>query len=90
MTKDERKNPKLVKDSPSRKKRIADGSGKSLKDINGLYDALEQQKKAIKQMMNMSPEQMEQMKNNPDQIEPKAPKERHYKGKGKNRGRFRF
>ena len=90
MTKDERKNPKLVKDSPSRKKRIADGSGKSLKDINGLYDALEQQKKAIRQMMNMSPEQMEQMKNNPDQIEPKAPKERHYKGKGKNRGRFRF
>ncbi len=91
MTKEERKNPKLVKESPSRKKRIADGSGKTIKDINSLYEALEQQKKAIKQMMNMSPEQMEQLKNNPEGLgENLEPKQKQYKGKGKNRGRFRF
>jgi signal recognition particle subunit SRP54 len=49
MTPYERRNPKLI--NGSRRRRIADGSGTSLQDVNRLLKDFEKSKKMIKQMM---------------------------------------
>ena len=49
MTVYERRNPKLI--NGSRRRRIADGSGTSLQDVNRLLKDFEKSKKMIKQMM---------------------------------------
>lgn len=48
MTKEEREKPSLI--NPSRKKRIAAGSGMKVEDVNRLLKQLEQMQKVMKQM----------------------------------------
>jgi len=50
MTAKERKNPTIVSSSPSRKKRIADGSGSTIQAVNKLLKDFEMMKKMMKQM----------------------------------------
>ena len=50
MTKEERKNPDIIK--ASRKTRIAKGSGTSVQEVNKLLEQFEQMKKMMKQMMS--------------------------------------
>ena len=51
MTPQERANPDLI--NPSRKKRIAQGAGVDLSEVNKLAKMLEQMKKMMKQMPGM-------------------------------------
>ncbi|MBO5387379.1 MAG: signal recognition particle protein [Lachnospiraceae bacterium] len=51
MTKKERSNPEII--NPSRKKRIADGAGVQIADVNRLLKQFEQSKKMMKQMSGM-------------------------------------
>ena len=53
MTAKERRNPTLVSGNPSRKKRIANGSGTSIQQINKLLKDFEGMKKMMKQMKGM-------------------------------------
>ena len=52
MTKKERKDPTLVSNSPSRKKRIANGSGTTVQQVNKLLKDFQMMKKMMKQMKN--------------------------------------
>lgn len=51
MTPKERSNPDII--NPSRKKRIADGAGVDISDVNKLLKQFEQSKKMMKQMSGM-------------------------------------
>lgn len=53
MTLKERRNPTLISSSPSRKKRIAAGSGTTVQQINKLLKDFEAMKKMMKQMKGM-------------------------------------
>jgi signal recognition particle subunit SRP54 len=53
MTVKERRNPSLVSGSPSRKKRIAQGSGTTVQQVNKLLKDFENMKKMMKQMKGM-------------------------------------
>jgi signal recognition particle subunit SRP54 len=53
MTKKERTNPSLVSGSPSRKKRIALGSGSNIQEINKFLKEFDMMKKLMKQTKNM-------------------------------------
>ena len=53
MTQKERKNPSLISASPSRKKRIALGSGNNIQNINKLLKDFESMKKMMKQFGGM-------------------------------------
>ncbi|WP_055667842.1 signal recognition particle protein [Desnuesiella massiliensis] len=53
MTLKERRNPALISGSPSRKRRIALGSGCSIQDINKLMKSFEGMKKMMKQMKGL-------------------------------------
>ena len=97
MTKEERSNPDLIDRSSRRRERIAKGSGRSVNEVNKLRQMLEQQRKMAKQMANIDPEKAERMaaqlengnfaglKNAMGQPQPYV-----HKGKGKNKGGFRF
>ena len=50
MTAKERRNPDLIKGS--QKKRIAEGSGTQIQDVNRLLKSFEQSKNLMKQMKN--------------------------------------
>lgn len=52
MTPKERRNPSLISSSPSRKKRIASGSGTTVQELNKLLKMLDAMKKNMKQMKN--------------------------------------
>ena len=52
MTKQERSNPRLL--NGSRRRRIAGGSGRPVREVNELIKQFEQMKKAMKQMNKMS------------------------------------
>ena len=54
MTAKERKNPKLIVGSSSRKKRIAMGSGTSLQEVNKLIKGHEMMRKQMRQMKSLS------------------------------------
>lgn len=54
MTPKERKNPKLLVGSSSRKKRIAKGSGTSLQDVNKLIKGFDMMRKQMKQMKSLT------------------------------------
>ncbi|MBN3490667.1 signal recognition particle protein [Acholeplasma equirhinis] len=88
MTEEERKNPKLIDTSSRRRERIAKGAGVQVADVNRLRQSLEQQKQMMKQMSNLDEKQMERMAKNPSAMPIAQPKVK--KGKGKNRGGFRF
>jgi signal recognition particle subunit SRP54 len=53
MTKKERANPSILSSSPSRKKRIAQGSGKDTQSVNKLLKQFEAMKKMMKQVKGM-------------------------------------
>lgn len=53
MTSQERRNPKII--NGSRRRRIADGSGMAVQDINALLKDFEKMKKMMKQMMKGAP-----------------------------------
>lgn len=88
MTKAERKNPKLIEQSSSRRRRIAKGSGKKVSEVNRLIDSLEQQTRMMKQMSKMDPNSINP--NNPLGSLPTSGGKKQKKGKGKNKNRFRF
>ena len=54
MTAKERKNPSLIVKSPSRKSRIAKGSGTSVQEVNKLMKGYEMMKKQMKQMKSFT------------------------------------
>ena len=54
MTPKERKNPKLIVGSSSRKKRIANGSGTSLQEVNKLIKGHDMMRKQMKQMKSLT------------------------------------
>ncbi len=87
MTKEERKNPKLISQSSARRRRVASGSGKRVSDVNRLIQTMEQQATMMKRMGGMDPSKMNP--NNPFGGMA-APKQKAKKGKGKNRSRFRY
>ena len=86
MTEDERKDPKLIDTSSRRRERIARGSGMSVADLNRLRQALEAQKKMMKQMANMDERQLTNLQKNPSQL---MGQQKVKKGKGKGKGQFR-
>ena len=51
MTKEERANPEII--NPSRRKRIADGAGVQISEVNKLCEQFQNQKKMMKQMSGM-------------------------------------
>jgi signal recognition particle subunit SRP54 len=86
MTEAERKEPKLIDQSSKRRQRIARGSGMSVAELNRLRNALETQKKMMKQMMKMDEKQIEGLSKNPSSA---LPRQKQKKGKGKGKGQFR-
>ena len=87
MTKAERKNPKLISQSSSRRRRVANGSGKTVTDVNRLIQTMSQQTQMMKRMGNMDPKSINP--NNPLASLTKQPLKAK-KGKGKGKKRFRF
>ena len=85
MTKEERKNPRLIEQSSSRRRRIASGSGKRVSDVNRLIQTMQQQTQMMKRMGSMDPSKM-----NPNALKNMQPTAKKKKGKGKNKNRFRF
>jgi signal recognition particle subunit SRP54 len=76
MTKEERKDPKLIERDHRRRRRIADGSGRKVAEVNRLIQSLEQQQKMAKMMSGMQSGKMPSM----PQMQPK-------KSRGKGKGR---
>ncbi len=87
MTKDERKNPKLIAGSSQRRRRVANGSGRKVSEVNRLIQTMDQQKQMMKRMGNMNPNTINP--NNPLASMPQT-KQKKKKGKGKNKGYRRF
>lgn len=87
MTKEERKNPKLIQRSSSRRRRIANGSGRRVADVNRLIQSLDQQTAMMKRMGNMDPAAMQRGGNPLAAMQPQPKKK---KGKGKNKRRYPF
>ena len=87
MTKEERKNPDLVSKSQSRKERIAKGCGRSYPEINALTRQFEDMRTQMKRMMGLDERQVKQMARTGM---PPSGMSRPKKGKGKNKGQFRF
>ena len=87
MTKEERRNPDLVSKSQSRKERIAKGCGKSYPEINALTRQFEDMRTQMKRMMGLDERQVKQMARTGM---PPSGMNRPKKGKGKNKGQFRF
>ncbi|VEU82645.1 signal recognition particle protein [Acholeplasma hippikon] len=88
MTEEERKYPELIDKSSRRRERIAKGAGVQVADVNRLRESLVQQKQMMKKFANMDENQLERMSKNPSAFQPQPMKAK--KGKGKNRGGFRF
>ncbi len=93
MTEEERKNPELIDQSAKRRERIAKGSGKTVMEVNKLRQMLEQQKKAMKQMSQMSETDLKRMQG--DLQNGKIPSNMgsgnsvsHGKGKGRGQAKF--
>lgn len=87
MTEEERKNPDLINKSSKRRERIAKGSGRSVAEVNRLREALEAQKKMMKQMSGMSEADMQRMAN---QAQGMQQNQYQSRGKGKGKGNFRI
>ena len=97
MTKEERANPELIDRSSRRRERIAKGSGRSVAEVNKLRQMLDQQRKMAKQMSNIDEAKAEKMARQLEsgnfaglQSAMGRPQPYVHKGKGKNKGGFRF
>ena len=92
MTEEERKHPELIDRDFKRRDRISKGSGRSIQEVNKLRSTLEQMKKTMRQMKNMSPEEQKRMSaqvqtGNYSQL---AQGQKVKKGKGKGKGGFHY
>ncbi len=90
MTKAERKNPELIKKSSSRRRRIANGSGRSVAEVNRLIQTLDQQAQAVKKMGTMDPSKLDPKNPMKGMQGLQQPQKQGKKGKGKGKGGFRF
>lgn len=93
MTEKERRNPKLIEDSAKRRERIAKGSGRTIQEVNGLRNSLSQMRDAMKKFNNMSDADKKKMSSqvaNGNMSSLANPSSKIKKGKGKNKGRFRY
>ena len=90
MTEEERKNPKLLNQSASRRLRVAKGSGRSVAEVNRLREMLDAQVKTMKKMQGMSQADMARMSNSIKNGQMPSGMGMPHKGKGKGRGNFRF
>ena len=88
MTKEERRNPELVAKGYSRRIRISNGSGRSYSEVNGMVKRFEEMKRQMQSLSGMDEKQMEKISKGQASIPMKQPKMK--KGKGKNKGGFRF
>ena len=88
MTKEERKKPHLIAQSSSRRRRIAQGSGKSVSDVNKLIQTMDQQATMMKRMSQMDPSKMNTK--NPLQAMQGMQGMQTKKKKGKKKRRFRY
>jgi signal recognition particle subunit SRP54 len=88
MTKEERRNPDLVAKGYSRRIRIANGSGRSYGEVNGMVKKFEEMKRQMQSLAGMDEKQMEKISKGQASIPLQQPKIK--KGKGKNKGGFRF
>jgi len=61
MTKEERRDPSIIAMSSSRKRRIAEGSGRSLTEVNKVEQMLEKQKKTFKMLQGMDESKLQAM-----------------------------
>ena len=90
MTEEERKNPKLIDQSASRRLRIANGSGRSVAEVNKLRELLESQVKTMKKMSSMSETDMQRMAAQVQNGQMPGGMPKQKMGKGKGKGNFRF
>ena len=91
MTEEERRHPELIDRDFKRRERIAKGSGRNIQEVNRLRQTLDQMKKSMKQMKNMSEDDMKRMQSqvkNGNYSGVAAPKAK--KGKGKGKGSFKY
>ena len=88
MTKYERKNPDVVSKSKSRKERIAAGSGRSYPEINSLTRKFEDMRAQMQMMMGLDEKDMQKIAEGKKM--PNMAPQHQRKGKGKNKGGFRF
>lgn len=86
MTSKERKKPKLIAQSSSRRRRVASGSGRSVSEVNRLIQSLDQQAAVMKRMSGMDPSKM----NSASAMGAMNQMPQKKKGKGKNKKRFRY
>lgn len=87
MTKQERKYPDLLDKSPSRRERIAKGSGRPYQEVNALVKQFNEMKKQMKAFSGISEEDLAKGKI-PQNMMQRPQKQK--KGKGKGKGGFRF
>ena len=84
MTKEERRNPDLVAKGYSRRIRIANGSGRSYGEVNGMVKKFEEMKRQMQSLAGMDEKQMEKISKGQASIPLQQPKIK--KGKGKTLG----
>lgn len=92
MTEQERKHPELIDRDYKRRERIAKGSGRSVQEVNKLRESLAQMRKTMKQMSGMTENDAKrlqaQMKTG--NFSGMGGQQKVKKGKGKNKGAFRY
>ena len=88
MTKHERKDPTLISRSSSRRRRVANGSGRSVTEVNRLIQTLDQQKSMMKRMGSMDPSKMNTKDPMAAMRAMQQPGKKVKKGKKKKRLRF--
>lgn len=88
MTKYERKHPDEIDKSRSRKERIAKGSGRSYQEVNALTKRFADMKKQMQMMMELDEDDLQKMADGKKM--PPMTQMHQKKGKGKNKGGFRY
>lgn len=87
MTEKERTNPDLISRSPSRRERIAKGSGRPYPEVNKLVKQFEDMRKQMQMLSGMNEEDMASFSK---KLENYQQNRKVSKGKGKGKGAFRF
>ena len=92
MTEQERKHPELIDRDYKRRERIAKGSGRSVQEVNKLRESLAQMRKTMKQMSGMTETDAKRMQAQmkTGNFSGMGGQQKVKKGKGKNKGAFRY
>ena len=88
MTEEERKKPELIQKSQSRRERVSKGSGRPYVEVNNLTRQFDQMRSQMKAMMGLDENELSKVARG--QTVKGMPQQKVKKGKGKNRGGFRF